>query len=92
MLGLGVRMGGSLERRLNKAGVYELFGKGWVNRYGFVRKLVPLSKRVVVRSDMMNLDLDDDERTQMLMGHFPHGTSLRSLNHLGPLISSGEFK
>jgi lysosomal acid lipase/cholesteryl ester hydrolase len=28
----------------------------------------------------------------MLMGHFPHGTSARSLNHLGQLIKTGEFR
>lgn len=83
ILGLGVRIGGAVEKRLNKAGVYELFGKGWTNRYGFVRRLIPMANRVVIRSDMMNLDLDDEERTSMLMGHFPHGTSLRNMNHLG---------
>lgn len=41
---------------------------------------------------MMNLDLDDQERTNMLMGHFPHGTSIRNINHMGQLISSGEFQ
>ena len=49
-------------------------------------------KMIKVRSDQLDINLDDGERTKMLMGHFPHGTSTRSLNHLGQLIKTGEFR
>ena len=43
---------------------------------------------------MMDVNLNDDtkERGKMLMGHFPHGTSSRSLNHFGQLIKSNQFQ
>lgn len=88
----GLKFGGIVERRLEKAGIYELFGQGWSQKYGFIRRLFPVSKKIEIRSDMMNYDLDNEERTKMLMGHFPHGTSARSLNHFGQLIQSKEFR
>ena len=57
------RVGGSLERRFEKVGLYELFGKGWVNEYGWLRRVLPIMKRVKVRSDVMEMDLDEGERT-----------------------------
>lgn len=45
--------------------------------------MLPIINKVEVRTDMMNMDLDDEERTNMLMGHFPHGTSMRNINHMG---------
>ena len=57
-----------------------------------MRRILPIIKRVDVRTDMMNYDLDDQERTSMLMGHFPHGTSIRNINHVGQLIGTGQFR
>ena len=51
-----------------------------------------MMRTVKVRGDQLDIDLDDGQRTKMLMGHFPHGTSARSLNHLGQLIKTGEFR
>jgi hypothetical protein len=59
---LVTRVGGSLERRFEKIGVYELFGKGWSKEYGWLRKVLPITKRVKSRSDMMEMDLDEAER------------------------------
>ena len=76
-------VGNTLTSWFARHGIYEAFGKGWTSQYGYIRRIVPVAKNVVVRSDMMNYDLDNNERTKMLMGHFPHGTSTRSLNHFG---------
>ena len=76
----------------DKNGIYELFGKGWNTQYGYVRRLVPIMNKVKIRTDMMNYDLDDKQRTEMLMGHFPHGTSTRSISHLGQMIKTNEFR
>ena len=77
------RFGNRLEQRFEKVGLYEVFGQGWDSQYGWVKRVMPMTKRIKINSDMMNIDLDDDERVRMLMGHFPHGTSVRSLNHFG---------
>ena len=63
LMDLGLKLNGFVERRLAKAGIYELFGQGWVNKYGYIRKLIPISKKVKVRSDMINYDLDNEERS-----------------------------
>ena len=63
--------------------MYELFGQGWSKQYGWVKKVIPMAKAVKVRSNLLDMDLEEGERSSMLMGHFPHGTSTRSLNHLG---------
>lgn len=76
-------LGNSFVNLFAKRGVYEAFGKGWDKEYGYIRKIVPAANNVIVRTDMINYDLDSNERTKMLMGHFPHGTSTRSLNHFG---------
>ena len=50
-----------------------------------------MASSIKANSDMINIDLDDDERARQLMGHFPHGTSVRSLNHFGQLIKNNDF-
>jgi lysosomal acid lipase/cholesteryl ester hydrolase len=91
ILKLVTRVGGTLERRLEKFGLYEIFGQGWSKEYGWIKNVLPISRKVKIRSDMMDMELDEGDRNEMLMGHFPHGTSLRSLNHLGQLIKNGDF-
>ena len=85
-------LGNSFVNMFAKRGVYEAFGKGWDKQYGYIRKLVPAANEVMIRTDMINYDLDSNERTKMLMGHFPHGTSTRSLNHFGQLVKSNQFQ
>jgi hypothetical protein len=82
------RVGNRLEERFDKIGLYELFGQGWDSQYGWLKKVIPIIKRVNVNSDMVNIDMDEDEMGRMLMGHFPHGTSVRSLNHFGQIVKS----
>ena len=72
-------LGNTFVNMFAKRGVYEAFGKGWTKEYGYIRRIVPAANNVVVRTDMINYDLDSEERTKMLMGHFPHGTSTRTL-------------
>lgn len=83
LMRIASRTTGFLERRLQNSGVYELFGKGWSSSYGFIRDVIPIAKMINVYDPEFNIELSDKEKSAQLMGHFPHGTSVRSLNHFG---------
>lgn len=81
--------GSILEKQFAKRGTYELFGQGWSKKYGWLRRVLPVVRSIKIRSNELDIESNDKERNKMLMGHFPHGTSARSLNHLGQLIKTG---
>jgi hypothetical protein len=83
--------GNRIESRFERIGLFELFGKGWETEYGWLRRLFPIAQRIKINSDMISIDLDDEQRVSQLMGHFPHGTSMRSLTHFGQLIKNIDF-
>ncbi len=39
-----------------------------------------------------DMSLNDLDRVQVYMGHYPSGTSVKSLAHYGQIIASGEMK
>lgn len=44
-------VGDSLERRFSRRGTYELFGQGWSKQYGWLRRVVPVARKVKIRGD-----------------------------------------
>lgn len=51
-----------------------------------------MANSIKANSDMINIDLDDNEIANQLMGHFPHGTSVRSIIHFSQMIRSNQFR
>jgi hypothetical protein len=39
-----------------------------------------------------NLDFDDKDRADVMLNHFPHGVSLKTIVHLGQMIAHQSFK
>ena len=75
-------------------GFYELFPAGWLTT-GAMRLIcgtIPLfcnmGAWLVVEEDT---DLDDESRLPVYLGHFPSGTSLRTLEHFSQTINNGKF-
>ena len=53
------RAGNLIERGLERNGLYELFGKGWEQDYGYVKKLFPLARAIANRVELIDPEMDD---------------------------------
>lgn len=76
-------------------GIYEFFPAGWLTT-GAMRLLcgtIPgfcnLGLWLVTDEDTT---LNDPARAQVYLGHFPSGTSMKTLDHYGQIITSGEMR
>lgn len=76
-------------------GIYEFFPANWLTTgamrllCGTIPTLCELGIYLIADEDM---SLNDDSRVQVYMGHFPSGTSLRTLDHYGQTIKGGEMR
>jgi len=75
-------------------GIYEFFPANWVTTgamrllCGTIPQLCNLGLYLISDEDP---GLNDQDRSSVYMGHFPSGTSLRSLDHYGQILSSTKF-
>jgi lysosomal acid lipase/cholesteryl ester hydrolase len=76
-------------------GIYEFFPANWIDTTfmklmcGVIPELCEFGIYLICDEDV---DLDDSTRLNDYMGHFPSGTSLKSLDHYGQLIQSSQFQ
>ncbi len=76
-------------------GIYEFFPAGWLTTgamrllCGTIPAFCNLGLWLVTDEDT---SLNDPVRSQVYLGHFPSGTSMRTLDHYGQIISSGEMR
>ena len=76
-------------------GIYEFFPAGWVTTgamrllCGTIPSLCNLGLYLIADEDP---SLNDPARAQVYLGHFPSGTSMRTLDHYGQIITSGEMR
>jgi lysosomal acid lipase/cholesteryl ester hydrolase len=76
-------------------GFYEFFAAGWVTTgamrliCGTIPQLCEFGMYLITDEDP---SLNDPDRTPVYLGHFPSGTSLRSLDHYGQILNSKQFQ
>jgi len=76
-------------------GIYEFFPANWLTTgamkllCGTIPALCELGDYLIADED---ITLDDESRLQVYMGHFPSGTSLRSLDHYGDILNHDRFE
>lgn len=76
-------------------GMYELFPANYLSTgamriiCGTIPGLCELGVYLVADEDMT---LNEEARTQVYLGHFPSGTSLRTLNHYAQILAAKEFQ
>lgn len=76
-------------------GIYEFFPANWLTTGAFrllcgtIPALCELGDYLIADED---ISLDDTNRLQVYMGHFPSGTSLRSLDHYGEILNNDRFQ
>ena len=76
-------------------GIYDMFPANWLTTgamrliCGVIPELCDFGAYLICDEDV---DLDNSDRLDDYMGHFPSGTSLKCLDHYGQLISSGKFQ
>jgi hypothetical protein len=75
-------------------GIYEFFPANWLTTgamraiCGHLMALCELGDYLVADEDVT---LDNEKRLQVYLGHFPSGTSLRSLDHYGQILNHDKF-
>jgi len=75
-------------------GIYEMFPANWLDTgamrlmCGVIPQLCDFGAYLICDEDA---DLDDKDRLDDYMGHFPAGTSLRCLDHYGQIMNSKKF-
>lgn len=73
-------------------GIYDLFPANWFDTgamrllCGIIPELCDFGAYLICDEDV---DLDDKDRLDDYMGHFPSGTSLKCLEHYGQIMTSG---
>lgn len=76
-------------------GFYEFFPAGWVTTgamrilCGTIPQLCEFGLYLITDEDP---SLNDQTRTSVYLGHFPSGTSLRSIDHYGSILNSKKFQ
>ena len=79
----------------NLLGIYEFFPANWLDT-GAMRILCGTIPALCEFGDYLIADeditLDDEGRLQVYLGHFPSGTSLRTLAHYGNIYNSDRFE
>jgi len=76
-------------------GIYEFFPANWVTTgamrllCGSIPQLCNFGLYLITDEDPA---LNDAGRTPVYLGHFPSGTSLRSLNHYGQILNAKKFQ
>ena len=75
-------------------GLYEFFPANWLTT-GFMRLFCGTIPQICEFGLFLISDedptLNDQDRTPVFLGHFPSGTSLRSLEHYAQILSSNKF-
>lgn len=75
-------------------GIYEFFPANWLTTGAFrlicgtIPAICQLGAYLIVDEDTT---LDDADRLQVYLGHFPSGTSLKCLEHYAQIIQSKKF-
>ena len=64
-------------------GLHEFYGKGWDEDIGPRVKSIFKQLKFVRKQMIPNKDYDDPIAGKVLENHFPHGTSLKTITHLG---------
>jgi len=76
-------------------GIYELFPSNWMTTdvMDFLCDKIPMvcEFSIYLVADE-KIDEDDEMRSEVYLGHFPSGTSVRTLDHFGQIRAEGEFR
>ena len=64
-------------------GLHEFYGKGWDQDIGPKVKSIFKQLKFVRKQMIPNKEFDDAIAGRVLENHFPHGTSLKTITHLG---------
>lgn len=76
-------------------GIYEFFPANWATTgamrllCGTIPALCELGLFLIADEDTT---LNDEDRVPVFLGHYPSGTSMRSLDHYGQSIKTGEMR
>ncbi|CDW90338.1 ab-hydrolase associated lipase region family protein [Stylonychia lemnae] len=84
----------ALNNLCEEHGIYEIFPYNWLTTgaMDFICEVIPeICQAIVYLTTDQYLEEDDYERQQVYFGHFPAGTSVRSLNYYGQIRGYGEF-
>ncbi|CDW83495.1 ab-hydrolase associated lipase region family protein [Stylonychia lemnae] len=76
-------------------GVYDLFPANYLQTGSmriFCDVLPKMCELFLYLGSDSDITVEDPERLQVYLGHFPSGTSLRTVNHYGQTIACGEMK
>ncbi len=83
------------EDLLKTLGVHSLFTKTWIDSYskkivcGYYPELCLFFEKTIATR---NVDLDDLNRFNVWLAHFPSGTSLRTIIHQGQILKEDRFQ
>lgn len=76
-------------------GIYEWFPANYLTT-GSMRLICDTFPKVcefaIYLSADENMTLSDEQRVQVYLGHYPSGTSLKSINHFGQLMETGRMQ
>ncbi|CDW82246.1 ab-hydrolase associated lipase region family protein [Stylonychia lemnae] len=76
-------------------GIYELFPSNYLTTHTMdflcdtIPKICDFSLYLITDEDLTE---DDESRIQVYLGHFPSGSSLRTLNHYAQMRAEGQFE
>ena len=79
------------EKTLASANIWEIFGQDWTSTQVVVRALIPQLEEAILNQYSV-AELNSKEATDVFMGHFPHGSSIRQLTHYGQCIANKDFQ